>query len=95
VTVNKSLARLLGADGTPIGEGRSFIHLRLATDLPQAAQGTLSLDWWDEAGSTDQAQLELVDGPRLQPRLESDRLSSCMVGRILRFKVDWPGVATS
>jgi hypothetical protein len=36
-----------------------------------------------------------VDGPRLLLRLESDRLSSCVVGRILRYQVDWPGVTES
>jgi hypothetical protein len=26
-------------------------------------------------------------------RLESDRLSGCLVGRILRYQIDWPGQA--
>ena len=93
MTVKKSSARLLAAGGALIGEGRAFIHLRQSMDLPQAAQGTLSLDWWDESSSTADALLELTDGPRLEPRLDSDRLSSCMVGRILRFQVDWPGAS--
>ena len=91
MTVRKSLARLLAADGTPIGEGRAYLHLRLPDAEPQSAQGTLSLDWWNDAPSPQAPTLELADGPKLLLRLESDRLSSCMVGRILRYHVDWPG----
>jgi hypothetical protein len=92
VTVRKGLARLLAADGTVLGEGRAYVHLRLADAEAQAAQGTLSLDWWNDEPSADGAFLELIDGPTLLLSLESDRLSSCMVGRILRYHVDWPGV---
>jgi hypothetical protein len=86
------LARLLAADGVLIGEGRAYLHLRLAEGEAQAAQGTLSLDWWNDEPSPHGASLELIDGPTMALRLESDRLSSCMVGRILRYHVDWPGL---
>jgi len=92
MTVRKGVARLLAADGTLIGEGRAYLHLRLADAEPQAAQGTLSLDWWNDEPSPVGASLDLLDGPTLVLRLDSDRLSSCMVGRILRYHVDWPGV---
>ncbi len=80
------------ADGTPVGEGRAYLHLRRPDVEPQSAQGTLSLDWWDDEPSAPAASLELIDGPILLLHLESDRLSSCIVGRILRYQVDWPGV---
>ena len=91
MSVRKGLARLVASDGGLIGEGRAYVHLREPDVQPQVAQGTLSLDWWDDALSTSEARLELVDGPTLALRLESDRLSGCLVGRILRYQVDWPG----
>jgi hypothetical protein len=95
VSVRKGLARLVAADGALIGEGRAYVHLREPDALRQSAQGTLSLDWWDDALSTSDARLELIDGPTLALRLESDRLSGCLVGRILRYQTDWPGQATA
>ena len=92
MSVRKGLARLLAADGVLIGEGRAFLHLRLPDAEAQAAQGTLSLDWWNDEPSPQGASLELIDGPTLPLRLDGDRLSGCMVGRILRYHVDWPGV---
>ena len=65
VSVRKGLARLLAADGRAIGEGRAYLHLRQPELEPQPAQGTLSLDWWDDALSTRDARLELIDGPTL------------------------------
>ncbi len=91
MAVFKSVARLLGADGGIIGEGRAYIHLRQPANQPQAAQGTLALEWWDEAGASADSVLELSDGPRLQLRVQSDKLSECVVGRILRYSADWPG----
>jgi hypothetical protein len=91
MTVHKTRARLLDADGTLIGEGRAYLHLRLPDAEPQTAQGTLSLDWWNDASSAGQARLELVDGPTLSLTLESDKLSGCINGRILRYKTTWPG----
>lgn len=91
MTVHKDHGRLLAAGGELIGEGRAFIHLRLSPTEPQAATGTLSLDWWDEAQNSAEPRLQLAAGPLLVLRLQSDRLSSCMVGRILRYEVDWPG----
>lgn len=91
MTVRKGLARLLGADGALIGEGRAYLHLRLPDAEPQPAQGTLSLDWWDEESSPEHAHLELLDGPTLSLTLESDKLSGCINGRILRYKTAWPG----
>jgi len=95
VSVRKGLARLLTADGALIGEGRAYVHLREPDTCSQSAQGTLSLDWWDDALSTCDARLELIDGPMLALRLESDRLSGCLVGRILRYQTDWPGMQGS
>jgi hypothetical protein len=91
VSVRKGLARLVAADGQAIGEGRAYLHLRQPELEPQAAQGTLSLDWWDDALSTRDARLELIGGPTLQLKLASDRLSGCMTGRIMRYTTDWPG----
>lgn len=94
MSVRKAAARLLTADGRSIGEGRAYLHLRQPEGQPQPAQGTLSLDWWDDALSTHDARLELIDGPTLALRLASDRLSGCMDGRILRYSTDWPGQST-
>jgi hypothetical protein len=94
MSVRKGLARLVAADGAVIGEGRAYVHLRQPESITQAAQGTLSLDWWDDAFSTSDARLELVDGPTLPVRLESDKLSGCISGRILRYQLDWPGLET-
>jgi hypothetical protein len=91
VSVRKGLARLLAADGALIGEGRAYVHLRQPDTQSQPAQGTLSLDWWDDALSTAEARLELVDGPTVPLRLTSDHLSGCLDGRILRYQIDWPG----
>ncbi len=93
MTVRKTLARLLSGDGTVIGEGRAYLHLRLPDVEPQGVQGTLSLDWWDDDSSAQAARMELVDGPTLALDLESDRISSCINGRILRYKTTWPGDA--
>ena len=91
MAVHKSAARLLAADGSLIGEGRAFVHLRLPAAEPQHAQGTLSLDWWDQEVRAAGARLELADGPNLALQVDADRLSECMVGRILRYSADWPG----
>jgi hypothetical protein len=91
VSVRKGLARLVAADGRAIGEGRAYVHLRQPELEPQAAQGTLSLDWWDDALSTRDARLELIDGPTLALNLRSDKLSGCIEGRIIRYTTDWPG----
>jgi hypothetical protein len=91
MSVRKAQARLLTADGQAIGEGRAYLHLRHPEPQPQSAQGTLSLDWWDDTLSTRDARLELVDGPTLALKLASDRLSGCMEGRIIRYTTDWPG----
>ena len=93
VAVHKAQARLRAADGALIGEGRAYLHLRQPVAQPQAAQGTLSLDWWDDARDTAEASLELLDGPTLRLRLDGDRLSGCVVGRILRYHADWPGAS--
>ena len=93
MAVRKSLARLLTADGALIGEGRAYLHLRRPDAEPQSATGTLSLDWWDDAVSTAGARLALADGPTLGLVLESDHLSGCVVGRILRYRVEWPGTS--
>lgn len=90
MAVRKSAARLEASDGALIGEGRAYLHLRLPAEQPQAVQGTVSLDWWDEAAPAP-ARLVLADGPALPLRVESDRLSGCMVGRIVRYQADWPG----
>jgi hypothetical protein len=74
-----------------MGEGRAYVHLRSPVEQRQVARGTLSLDWWHDGTTTDGAQLELVGGPTLILRLESDKLSTCVQGRILRYEADWPG----
>jgi hypothetical protein len=91
VSVKQGPARLVAADGRAIGEGRAYVHLRQPEIEVQAAQGTLSLDWWDDALSTRDARLELIDGPTLALKLASDKLSGCMAGRILRYTTEWPG----
>jgi hypothetical protein len=91
VSVRKGPARLVAADGRAIGEGRAYLHLRQPELVPQAAQGTLSLDWWDDALSTRDARLELIDGPTLVLKLRSDQLSGCIEGRIIRYTTEWPG----
>jgi hypothetical protein len=84
---------LLAADGALIGEGRAYVHLRLPADQAQRAQGTLSLDWWDATVGTLGARLDLSDGPHLTLDVQADKLSECVVGRILRYSTDWPGQA--
>ena len=91
MAVFKSLARLVSADGALIGEGRAYIHLRQPAAQAQLAQGTVSLDWWAEDVATHGTSLELADGPRLDLKVQSDKLSECVVGRILRYSADWPG----
>jgi hypothetical protein len=91
MSVRKTLARLLASDGSVIGEGRAYVHLRLPDSEPQAAQGTLSLDWWDADQSAEDAQLELVDGLVLKLDLDSDKISACINGRVLRYRTRWPG----
>jgi hypothetical protein len=92
VVVHKSTARLLDAAGAVIGEGRAYVHLRLPSSQAQTVQGTLSLDWWADDASLDAAHLALTDGPDLAMRVESNHLRECVVGRILRYSADWPGV---
>jgi hypothetical protein len=91
MAVHKALGRLVGADGQALGEGRAYVHLRLPAEQTQRAQGTLSLDWWDENGTFDSPRLELQDGPVLQLEVVSNKLSECVVGRILRYWAEWPG----
>jgi hypothetical protein len=88
MAVKKSLARLLTADGSSIGEGRAYLHLRLPEAQAQPASGTLSLDWWTDAQPT---HLQLTDGPTLPLSVESDKLSACIDGRVLRYTTQWPG----
>lgn len=90
MAVKKSAARLLGPQEALIGEGRAYVHLREPLDRPQRAQGTLSLEWWDD-GAGRPASLDLADGPTLAIEVESDRLSGCLTGRILRYRATWPG----
>ena len=92
MAVKKSLARLLTSDGSAIGEGRAYLHLRLPEDQPQPATGTLSLDWWTDALPS---HLQLADGPTLALTLESDKLSACINNRVLRYTTHWPGLTTS
>ena len=92
MSVHKSAARLLSAEGKLIGEGRAYVHLPRPASEPQRAQGTLALDWWDDrAPSAHALQLELQDGPTLALEVESDRLSGCINGRVLRYRAAWPG----
>jgi hypothetical protein len=88
--VRKSLGRLRDGDGSIVGEGRAYLHLQQPATRPQPAQGTVSLEWWDE-GAAAPVELELADGPTLAITVQSDRLTECMVGRILRYQTVWPG----
>jgi hypothetical protein len=36
----------------------------------------------------------LADGPTMAITVASDRLTGCMVGRILRYRTLWPGVGS-
>lgn len=89
MAVLKRGAALHAPDGTTIGEGRAYVYLRQPEEQAQDAQGTLSLDWWDDAARP--AAIAIADGPTLEIEVASDRLSGCMVGRILRYRVRWPG----
>lgn len=89
VTVVKSTARLLGEDGAVLGEGRAYLHLRAPRGERQPVTGTLSLDWWNEGTPR---QLDLAEGPLLDLEVDADRLSGCVVGRIVRYRAVWPGV---
>ena len=93
MSVRKGLARLVSVDGASIGEGRAYVHLRLPETQRQQAQGTLSLDWWDDDWHGEHARLELVDGPSLVLELQSDRISACINGRVLRYQTEWPGAS--
>jgi hypothetical protein len=95
MSVRKGLGRLVSADGALIGEGRAYLHLRLPETERQQAQGTLSLDWWDDDWRGQEGRLELMDGPSLALALQSDRISGCINGRVLRYQTEWPGVARS
>src|SRR5919201_1834614 len=64
MSVLKSPARLLAADGSPIGEGRAYLHLRLPEAQPQSATGTLSLDWWNDVEVSQDARLQPGTPPR-------------------------------
>ncbi len=90
MAVVKSPARLLAADGSLIGEGRAYVHLPRDAAVAQPVTGTLSLDWWDDAARAP-AVVALSDGPSLSIQVESDKLSGCVVGRILRYSCVWPG----
>jgi len=93
VAVFKGTGRLLDASGVPIGEGRAYIHLRQPAEQAQRAQGTLSLDWWntDDGVATNGVRLDLDGGPGLNLEVESDKLSECVAGRVLRYSTNWPG----
>ena len=92
MSVRKGLGLLVSAEGTPIGEGRAYLHLRMPETQRQPVQGTLSLDWWDADWQGQHARLELVDGPVLALELQSDKISACISGRVLRYQTEWPGV---
>ena len=91
MAVWKSEAELFAADGMVIGRGRAYLHLRQPASAAQPAQGTLSLDWWDETRSPIGATLQLRDGPALSLHVQGDTLRGCVEGRILRYTADWPG----
>ncbi len=92
MSVRKGRGRLVSVDGAAIGEGRAYLHLRMPETQRQPVQGTLSLEWWDDDWQGQRACLELVDGPVLALDLQSDKLSACINGRILRYETVWPGV---
>ena len=92
MSVHKALARLVSDDGALIGEGRAYLHLRLSETENQRVQGTLSLDCLDADWMGQSARLELVDGPTLILHLQSDKISACINGRVLRYEALWPGL---
>ncbi|HEX8966604.1 MAG TPA: hypothetical protein VF937_01905 [Chloroflexota bacterium] len=92
MSVRKATARLLSGEGAVIGEGRAYLHLRRPEAEAQPAQGTVSLDWWDTDSTAQDARLELDGGPTLTLSLESDKISGCVSGRVLRYSTTWPGV---
>jgi len=94
MSVHKGLARLVSDAGGVIGEGRAYLHLRLADTERQQVQGTLALDWWDADWTGQHARLELIDGPTLALQLESDKFSACINGRVLRYQALWPGLGS-
>ena len=95
MAVFKGTGRLLDGHGAAIGAGRAYIHLRQPAELAQRAQGTLSLDWWntDVGVVTEGVRLDLDNGPGLSLEVESDKLSECIAGRVLRYSTNWPGSA--
>jgi hypothetical protein len=90
MSVHKSGARLFASDGSVIGEGRAYVHLPRPASEAQVAQGTLSLDWWNDGTP---AFLELANGPRLPLTVQTDKLSGCIQGRVLRYTTEWPGAS--
>ena len=92
MSVHKSSARLFASDGSVIGAGRAYVHLPRPATQAQPAQGTLSLDWWNDGAPS---MLELDSGPKLRLRVETDKLSGCIQGRVLRYQTEWPGVSSS
>jgi hypothetical protein len=80
----------MASDGSLLGEGRAYIHLRTAQAISQPCQGTLSLEWWEPEGAAP-AALALENGLTVPITVASDRLSGCVVGRILRYQATWPG----
>ena len=92
--VVKQAAQLKSESGALMGEGRAYVHVRGSLADAQPAVGTLSLDWWDDEQGTPSV-MALEDGLSLPIEISSDRLSACIVGRILRYKTNWPGEAAT
>jgi hypothetical protein len=90
VAVFKSEAVVAAADGAALGSGMAYLHLPRGLEREQAAGGTVSLRSWSAGGEP--TALELADGRRLAIEVSRDAVSECSRSRILRFKLQWPGV---
>jgi hypothetical protein len=94
MSVHKSAGRLLARDGLVLGEGRAYLHLARPSSEAQSAEGTMSLDWWNDASLDDSPLLSLADGPTLELTVTANKLSGCIQGRVLRYTTQWPGIRT-
>lgn len=89
VAVFKASAVVRDGAGRRVGEGVTYVHLRLPSGEPQEVTGTVSLEWWEPVGEPP-ADLALEDGRRLPIRVSRDVMSDCSRNRIFRYQASWP-----
>src|SRR5688500_2170144 len=92
MAVFKSLVEVHDAGDRSIGDGMTYVHLRLPADAPQRATGTVSLKRWEPAGEPP-ARLTLEDGRILAIEVSREVLSECSQNHILRYQATWPPAA--